>query len=77
MMSPGRGAFPVGQFEAQKRLPKGRGIPSFASSECPHDGEKVNGVTRGKSKPWFTRAAANVYHRSALGYQILHLDVQQ
>ena len=30
--SPGRGDFPVGQFEAQKRYPNGIGIPSFASS---------------------------------------------
>ena len=32
-MRPGSGDFPVGQLEAQNRLPKGRGIPSFASSE--------------------------------------------
>ena len=32
MISPGRGDFPVGQFEAQNLLPNGRGIPSFASS---------------------------------------------
>ena len=30
-MSPGKGAFPVGQFDAQNLLPKGR-IPSLASS---------------------------------------------
>lgn len=32
MMSPGSGDLPVGQFDAQNLLPKGRGIPSFASS---------------------------------------------
>ena len=32
MISPGRGDFPVGQFEAQNLLPNGRGIPSFANS---------------------------------------------
>ena len=32
MMSPGRGDLPVGQLDAQKRLPKGSGMPSFASS---------------------------------------------
>ena len=32
MSRPGRGDLPVGQFDAQKRLPPGRGIPSFASS---------------------------------------------
>ena len=34
-ISPGIGVFPVGQFDAQKRLPKGSGMPSFASS-APH-----------------------------------------
>jgi hypothetical protein len=32
MMSAGKGALPVGQFDAQKLLPNGRGIPSLASS---------------------------------------------
>ena len=32
MMSPGKGALPVGQFDAQNLLPNGRGIPSLASS---------------------------------------------
>jgi hypothetical protein len=32
MISPGNGALRVGQFDAQKRLPKGSGTPSFASS---------------------------------------------
>jgi len=32
MMSPGSGDLPVGQLDAQKRLPKGRGTPSLASS---------------------------------------------
>jgi len=40
MINPGRGDFPVGQFDAQKRLPKGRGTPSFASSACPSVVEK-------------------------------------
>ena len=31
-VNPGNGDFPVGQFDAQKRLPKGSGIPSFANS---------------------------------------------
>ena len=31
MRSPGKGAFCVGQFEAQNRLPNGSGKPSFAS----------------------------------------------
>ena len=30
--SPGRGVFPVGQFDAQNLFPNGRGIPSLASS---------------------------------------------
>ena len=33
MISPGRGDFPVGQLDAQNRLPKGNGMPSFASSK--------------------------------------------
>lgn len=32
MISPGSGVLPVGQFDAQKRFPKGSGMPSFASS---------------------------------------------
>ena len=32
MMRPGKGDFPVGQFDAQNLFPNGRGIPSFASS---------------------------------------------
>ena len=32
MMSPGSGDLPVGQLDAQKRLPKGRGTPCLASS---------------------------------------------
>ena len=32
MIRPGSGDLPVGQFDAQKRLPPGRGTPSFASS---------------------------------------------
>ena len=59
MSRPGSGDFPVGQFDAQKRLPPGRGTPSFASSyrflrvysELVEDGDK----------PWFTRDAANVF----------------
>ena len=31
-ISPGRGDFPVGQFEAQNILPNGSGTPSLASS---------------------------------------------
>ena len=32
MISPGRGDFPAGQFDAQNLLPNGRGMPSLASS---------------------------------------------
>jgi hypothetical protein len=32
IISPGKGDFPVGQFDAQNLLPNGRGIPSLASS---------------------------------------------
>ena len=32
MMRPGKGDFPVGQFDAQNLFPNGRGIPSLASS---------------------------------------------
>lgn len=31
-INPGRGDFPVGQFDAQNLFPNGSGIPSFASS---------------------------------------------
>ena len=30
---PGSGDLPVGQFDAQKRLPKGSGMPSLANSK--------------------------------------------
>lgn len=33
IINPGSGDFPVGQLDAQKRFPKGRGTPSFASSK--------------------------------------------
>lgn len=37
MMSPGSGDFPVGQLDAQNRLPNGSGTPSFASSWLTRD----------------------------------------
>lgn len=33
MIRPGSGDLPVGQLDAQNRLPNGSGMPSFASSE--------------------------------------------
>ena len=49
-MSPGRGDFFVGQFDAQNLLPNGRGIPSLASSveseaTCRNKFQEWQGVT--------------------------------
>ena len=49
MMSPGRGDLPEGQFDAQKRLPNGSGMPSFASSW----------FTRAAAKVWTVQAQKN------------------
>ena len=62
MMSPGSGDLPVGQFDAQNLLPKGRGMPSFASSVE----AVVNVYVAGRALrnrgilPWLMRAAAKV-----------------
>lgn len=47
--SPGKGVFPVGQLDAQKRFPKGSGRPSFASS-----GEDIIGKMNMTQSLWRT-----------------------
>ena len=57
MIRPGKGDFPVGQFDAQNLLPNGRGIPSLASSVGT---EATSNTKRHVCLPWLTREAANV-----------------
>lgn len=61
-INPGSGDLPVGQLDAQKRLPNGKGMPSFASSAFGDYSEHRDLHTLLTSNiPWLTREAAKVY----------------
>ena len=52
-INPGRGDFPVGQFDAQNLFPNGNGIPSLANSM--NEELITNSRNLEPKAPWLTR----------------------